>query len=476
MNTYVQNYWSLYLDFIHDFQKLKYSGFSLSYIVHFPGLIRNNPEIWKALHDEKFTERLKNQVKDQKEIQEVFNKYIQSHKKKTLVKNKHGKVVVNYDTILRFPAKTFDEYFDRSKTMVIIAGSKNHQKRSSSAATKNKMLYSIPTKYLSNYEIDTKKAVIQLKNQAKAMFKSYKTHHLYKDKNFQKLFLNKIAEIVNCIEQSIRFLDDVSVACIVVPSTHSYISRILALVAAEKGIATICMQHGIIANEFGYIPKIANVDAVYGQYEIDWYEKLGVPKGSLEIIGHPRFDQAFQPSTIKRTNFNKQLGLDNRKKTLMVVVRGNRSIGKWKILLDTISKGLDLNVLIKDFPSKIPNELDKMYPFVHSTQAFDLYDLLPNVDCVVSYTSTVGLEAMLLNKQVFILHSTLPSYTGYFDGLGEVVQKDPKKLGELIVRYFNDPRWGNYLNEKRESFLHYAYPDLSMSGERLNKLINRLTS
>ncbi|WP_157087621.1 hypothetical protein [Oceanobacillus damuensis] len=454
---------------------MNYRGFTISYICHFPSLIRNNTVLWNDLYDEKFTKRLKNQVKEQKEIQEAFNNYIQSHKKKPLVKIKHGKVVVNYDTILRFPVKTFDDYFDRSKTMIVMAGSKKNKKKSSSANTYNKMLYNIPTKILSNYEINTKKAVIQLQNQARAMFKSYKGHHLYKDEKFQILFLKKITEIVNCIEQSILFLDDVSVSCIVFSNTHSYISRILALAAAEKGIPTICMQHGIIGNEFGYIPKIAAINAVYGNFEVRWYKKMGVPKNSLAIIGHPRFDQAFMSPKITRSKFYKQLGLDKSKKTVMLVVRGNRDIAKWRILIRMISKKLKINILIKDFPSKNPHALTKEFPSVHSTQSYDLYDILPNVDLVISYPSTVALEAMLLNKPLFILDKKLPSYTGYYNSLDEVVQKDPEKLGKLAVRYFNDPNWGIYVQEKKRNFLRNAYPDFSMSGKRLKRLINSLT-
>ncbi|MEC5424233.1 hypothetical protein QGM71_12100 [Virgibacillus sp. C22-A2] len=465
MNTYVKNYWSLYLDFIHDFQNLKYSGFSLSYLVHFPALIRKNPEIWKALYDESFTNRLTRQVKDQQEFQDVFDKYFQSHRKKSFVKNENRKVVVIADRLIRFPSRTFDDYFKPHKT-VLIHTNKN---KSIEPAANN-----IPTKYISDYKPDIKRETIQVKNKARALLKSFKGHHLYKEENFQKVLLTKLEAIINQIEICKKILKDVPASCIVVSSPNHF-GRVVALVAAEQGIATICMQHGIIANEFGYIPKIATIDAVYGQYEVDWYRKLGVAKKSLAIIGHPRFDQAFQSQTSNRIDFNKELGLDNRKKTLLVVVRGDRNIGKWKILLDTISKELDLNILVKDFPNTNPHELTKAFPYVHSTQAFDLYDILPNVDCVVSYTSTVGLEAMLMKKPVFILHNTLPSYTGYFDDLGDVVQKDPKKLGGLIVKYYNDPAWSRHVDGKREKFLHYAYPDLGMSGERLSKLVNRLT-
>ncbi|WP_339227470.1 CDP-glycerol glycerophosphotransferase family protein [Oceanobacillus sp. FSL K6-2867] len=474
MNTYVKNYWSLYLDFLYDFQKLNYKGFSLSFICHFPSLIRKNTELWKGLYDEKFSDQLKNEVRDQKEIQEVFNNYILSHKKKQLVKVKQGKVVVNYDTILRFPEKTFNDYFDRSKTMIVMAGSKNNKKRSGSVYV-NSTLFNLPVNYLSNYKIDTKKDIVRLQNQAKSMFKSYKNHHLYKDGNFQTLFLKKIAEIVNCIEQSIHFYDEVLVSCLLVASTHSYISRILLLVAAERGIPSICIQHGILANEFGFIPKIATVDAVYGNYEMGWYKRLGVSKKSIAITGHPRFDQAFQPSTVKRSRLYKQLGLDKNKKTIMIVVRGNRDIAKWRILINTISKRINLNIVIKDYPIKTPHDLTKEFPFVHSSQDYNLYDILPNVDVIVSYPSTVCLEAMLVNKPLFVLNKKLPSYTGYYDSLDEIVQKDPKQLGELIVRFFNDSNWRAYVHEKREKFLQNAYPDSSMSGERLKKLINSLT-
>jgi len=95
---------------------------------------------------------------------------------------------------------------------------------------------------------------------------------------------------------------------------------------------------------------------------------------------------------------------------------------------------------------------------------------------VVSYSSTVGLEAMLANKTVFILNEEFPGYSGYYNNLDEMVQTDPRKLGELIKKYFNDPNWHIDAQKKREEFLKYAYPDVSMSGERLKKLINRMTS
>lgn len=65
---------------------------------------------------------------------------------------------------------------------------------------------------------------------------------------------------------------------------------------------------------------------------------------------------------------------------------------------------------------------------------------------------------MLVNKPLFVLNKKLPSYTGYYDSLDEIVQKDPKQLGELIVRFFNDSNWRAYVHEKRKNSFRMLIP------------------
>ncbi|WP_067724743.1 hypothetical protein [Oceanobacillus damuensis] len=510
MNTFVKNYWSLYLDFLKDFEKLNYKGFSLPYLCHLPSFIINREPFWGELHDAKFARKLKNQVNDQSEFQEAYNKFVKSHEK-ALVKNKGGKVVIHVDKLLRFPPDTLDPS-NTIQLMTIGKGkrvkppivSKSHVNNTKSATSRkkkkkvvsltntvvikrekvkknnvvitNKMVNKLPVYYFNNYATDTKKAVLQVQNQARTMFKTYKNHHLYKDRKFQEWFQDNLAVVINQIEMTINFLNDVSASCIVVSTTHSYKSRILAVVAAKKGIPTICMQHGIMSSELGYIPKIATIDAVYGSFERDWYRKIGASDKSLAIIGHPRFDQVYARPSVTRDKFNRKLRLDPNKKTLMIVVRGDSEIHKWRTIIKTISKKIDLNIIIKNYPSKAPHALTKEFSFVHSTQGYNIYEIFPNVDAVVAYSSTVGLEAMLANKSVFIMEETFVGYTGYYTGLGKLVQSNPRKLGEEIIKYFTDAKSRSYAENKRKKFLRYAYPSSTKSGERLQNLIKRLTS
>ncbi|MDQ0159587.1 CDP-glycerol glycerophosphotransferase family protein [Alkalibacillus salilacus] len=468
MNTYVQNYWSLYLEFIRDFESITYNGFSLSYLVHFPALIRNNPEIWRQLDKDTFAKKLTRRIDDQSEVQQLFDQYIHSQRKETGNANKSNKVLFIDDQLLRIPPEILNNYFNPSKTVVV----KTNHKKSPQDSSLN-----MPVHYVNDYLPNVNAATIHMRLQVKKLLESYKDHHLYQKPEFQKNLFNRMSTVINQIEICNNILKDIPTSCIVISSPNHF-SRVVTFVAAKRGIPTICTQHGIIGNEFGYIPKIANIDAVYGQYEVDWYKALGVKEEALEITGHPRFDQAFQPRPISRVTFDKSLGLDHNKKTLLVVVRGERNISKWETLLETISasKEFEWNIVLKDFPNTDTHELERRFPFIQSAGSYDLYETLLHVDCVVSYPSTVGLEAMLVNKPVFIMQNKLLSYTGYFDRLGELVQKDPEKLAALIIKFINDPKWSQEVDERRDKFISYAYPDIGLSSERLYDLIHKLST
>src|SRR5690606_38553025 len=131
---------------------------------------------------------------------------------------------------------------------------------------------------------------------------------------FQRTLLKQIADIINRIEEVYNFLKKVSISCIVISNPH-YINRILAFAAAENGIPTICMQHGIVGKS--YTPKIATIDAVYGEFERRWYMNLGIPKNALEMIAHPKFDQLLTRKKLSKSEFYKRFGLDTRKNTLL---------------------------------------------------------------------------------------------------------------------------------------------------------------
>ena len=344
MDTFLKNYWSLYNDFLIKFEKINYAGYSLAYLCHFPSYVTTDDQLWNKLYDPNFIQHIEHEIQDQKEIQAKFNDFILQHTKKT--KKDHpskGKVVIHIDKLLRFPPTTFSNYFDAKHTINLVTSEKKVQLNKNNVSVSQSPIidgstarkkYHVPTKGinqittipLSRYYTNIDSEIAKIKKQVIAILNSNHVHYVFRTSNFRNWLLSKLHAVMNRIVMSKRFFEENAVSCIIVSTTHSYINRILAVIAAEKGIPTICMQHGIMSSELGYIPKIATIDAVYGQFEKDWYEKLGISGSSIKIIGHPRFDQAYQKPKLTRDQFYRKLTLDRNKKTILFVVRGDKHV------------------------------------------------------------------------------------------------------------------------------------------------------
>ncbi|KAB8135800.1 hypothetical protein F9U64_11065 [Gracilibacillus oryzae] len=503
MNNFQKNYWSMYLDFIRDFEALSFQGYSLPYLCHLPSYILPNTSLLQNLKRAEYSKNIKNEITSQKQFQQVFNHFIQNHTKKT-VKKAQGKVVIHMDKLLRFPTSVIMGHFDHKRTILLTNGKLSGNKAipNANSVRVNKKARAVPltntinvkqvkvkNNHPTNYKVKQKMVTLSLESYEKnieanislvqkeaiKLLNKYKDHHLYGHNTFRKWLLNNLKVVMIQIDATRRFLKHIAVSCVIVSTTHSYINRILAIVAASKGIPTICMQHGIIASELGYLPKIAAIDAVYGQYEKDWFINNGAPKGSVEVIGHPRFDQISQQSNVPQRLFQSKLGLDPKKKTVMFAVRGQEDVDQWRKLIQFLSQKLDINIVIKNYPSRSPHQLTKEFPNVYSTMHYPLYDIFANVDAVIAYPSTVGLEALISKKPVFILDKDANGNTNYYQGLDDLIHKNPKILAHQVYRYFSSPVDKKRIDATHQTFLDNAYATEKRSIDRLLKLIQRLT-
>lgn len=468
MDTFTENYWGLYLDFLDDFGNLIYKGYRLAYLCHYRSLIRENEDLMASLETKAFTKKLKNRVESPLEVQSRFNSFKAPYQK-TWRRGKGGKVVLHdVHDLLRFPGETLSNHFDKKNTLVI--EEKGMKEREESFPHVKGFDY----QYFKDYEEKAEEAITLTKRKAKEMIQSFPGHHMYADETFQKRFLLQLVKIINRINESINLFKRVNVSAIVVPSTHYPESRTLVVVAANNGIPTVCMQHGIISGEIGYLPKLADIDAVYGQYEVDWYKNRGAKDKGTEIIGHPRFDLIRNPPTVGREKLMKQLGLTLNKKNVLLVVRGHAQYKEWDQFLKKITVKQQVNLILKDFPNHKIHPLTKSNPYVHRSKGCKLYDLIHMSDVVVTYYSTVALEAMLAGKPVFILDRPFGGYSGYFGKMGDLSQEDPGKLASLFSDYIKGGKMSMYANRKIEEFLSYAYNSKEKSGKRLIELLKRL--
>ncbi|MBN9654809.1 hypothetical protein J0K78_11080 [Halobacillus sp. GSS1] len=472
MDTFERNFWSLYKEFLEVFKDVKFRGISIPYLCHFRSLFTNHVELKKNLSSDSFINHLSYQVNDKKSFQKLFTEFKASHTNRKVPRNKDGKLALyNAANLLRFPSEIVIKYFKPEETFVIrdVRG-KNTQKTNGIPKTAE----GLPAYYLIDYDESIDDKVDAILKQVATIMKKYKTHPLFGHVTFKDAFNNQVERIVHRIVESYNMISQLPISCIVFSSTHYYQSRTLAIVAAKHNIPTICMQHGIIGSENGYMPKVADVDAVYGQFEVDWFMGLGVSKESVRIVGHPRFDLINQSAKVTRQKVHEDLGIDGRKRTILLIVRGNAYMKYWRRLLKALEQWGPCNVIIKDQPPRTPHPLTDNFPFAVSSKNYHLYTLLPNVDAVVAYLSTVGLEAMIAGKPVFLMSTPAPTYSGYYDTLGQMIQDDPEGLAHIVHRYFNDQKFKKKVDSKSKKFLSYAYPNGETSGKKLTTLIQEM--
>ncbi|CDQ20652.1 hypothetical protein [Halobacillus karajensis] len=470
MDTFERNFWSLYLEFIETFQEVKYKGISIPYLCHFRSLFTNNEELKKNLSTDAFIHQLSHKVKDKRSFQQRFTDFKNLHLNKQMERKANGKVALyNAANLLRFPTEITKKHFKPDCTLVIrdIRGKRTSKNPVTAEG--------LPAHYLNDYDESIDGHVTAIQKQAEGIIAKHKKHPLFDHPTFKVALNNQIDRIAHRIVESYNMIAKLPISCIVFSSTHYYQSRTLAVVAAKHNIPTICMQHGIVASENGYMPKIADVDAVYGYFEVNWFKSIGVSSEGVKVVGHPRFDLISKdPKMTKKALFSK-LGLDHQKKTILLIVRGNAYMKYWRKLLDSLEKFGSYNVIIKDFPVRTPHPLTENYTFAFSSKSYHLYDLLPHVDVVVAYLSTVGLEAMIAGKPVFLLSTPAPTYSGYYDRLGRMIQDDPQGLANIVHRYFNNEEFRVKVNSKRKKFLSYAYPNGKTSSQKLMDLITEMT-
>ncbi|MCP3029929.1 hypothetical protein LF817_01105 [Halobacillus sp. A1] len=463
MNDFERNYWSSYCDFIDLFAPLTYLGISIPLVSPYYVLIHENAI--NKLSDKALSKSIKTSIKKERDIQSHFEQRLNSYRKK--VSQSKGKVVL-YDTSLRIPELMLKEHFLPSETMILRQRSKNP-----------KPPHAIPAAPFISYSKVNKKTISEFQTKAIECLNKVNFHPIYGDKKFRNRLVKIIPGIMHQISAAVHFFEKTSVSCLVLGTTNSSDTRSMALAASLKGVPTICLQHGIPMLEFGYLPKVADYLAVYGSYDVEWYSNKGVPLTSLKSMGHPRFDEIFKMNVMDKKAFQTHFKLDPSKKTVLLVIHHEETEIPKAIIQQM--KGT-CNLIVKQRNGKQRDSektvlLQKEFPDVSFADDMHLYNLLHCVDAVISYESTIVLEAMLADKPVFIwkLRSLVPSSTNYYEQLNDYIFQDAgtlvKSVTAALEADFDKQTW----ERKKTEFLASKYfAQTATSIHQLKALIQSL--
>ncbi|MFC0562369.1 capsular polysaccharide export protein, LipB/KpsS family [Halalkalibacter alkalisediminis] len=463
MDFHLKYYWSLYLEFIEVFKELNYKGILLPILLNFSELIKENVAIQEEMKKAYFLDNLKNKIYLEKQIQPYFDQYKPFRRNSNVPAQKMGKVLL-YEYVLRFPYHTLKNNFNPKNTIIL----RKERKMGTSKL--------LPTYFLDENKSNISALIKKMQVQAKDIFSSSSCHPVFKNIDFQERFNKAMPPLLNDLVTIGNFFNKVPISCVVVGTTEDPQSRSIVAVASTKGIPSICMQHGLIIREDGYLPVISTKQAVYGEFEKKWYLSKGVSESQIEIVGHPRFDEIFTKQF--SGSLQRELNLNIEKKRVLLATQpSDRS--KWGKLINHLIKDPSIEVIIKPHPLEINNKDYLYYKMLSSkyrrvklilNKKLHLYDVLSNVNVVVVSASTVGLEGMLFGKPVAVLKGTA---TNYYNSLGDFVQSDPSILAKKIKRVLNEVSIKKRYEKRRKEFISYAYPQ-KYSVNRLLKLMDKL--
>ncbi|MBN8235725.1 hypothetical protein JF544_10730 [Halobacillus kuroshimensis] len=475
MDIIEQKYWSVYLDFLDDFQSLYYKEHSIPYLCYYRGLIQGNKGLMEIYQQKGWVSFVRNHVTDVRVVQQRFDGYKARFQKKKIRGEKKKLVLYDGYGLLRLPSSTLLRLNRTFETLYIV--DREHSQKKGEKKPKVKSLDEtvlvkrpasmkktaesvLPPRYFDEYKVNVHKEVLRLQNEAKAILARKKAagHPVYAVPYFEKALMKQIDQVVHRVEQIGALLQREGVGCVIVPYSQYMESRIFSILGAVHNVPVAALQHGIISDAFGYLPCVTDYKLVFGHYEKHWFLSRGVPEKRIVVMGHPRFDEVYKAVQTNAARIKQHIGLPIHKKNLLIIVRSNYQMKKWESFLRSLTLSDSVNLIIKDFPDHTPHYLTKKFPSTFHSKNQALSDLIQLSDAVVSYHSTAGLEGLMAGKPVFILNNNFYGYSGYFDSLGRLKQDDPVRLAGLVNAFLKNGGVSAHDQSLMQSFKQRTYP------------------
>ncbi|MBB3113311.1 hypothetical protein FHS18_005423 [Paenibacillus phyllosphaerae] len=460
---YLNHYWSLFADYIDGFGELAHHGIPLPLLANF---YRYLDEQSRALMSEPdFNTVLRHEISDIGQIQPLFDRYVDAIKR-TPKKQPRGKILIN-GTYHRFSPDVFLQHFAPETTLLLSRG---------------KPYMGIPIVTLAHYEPDTADLIERSIRKAENLFNTFSGHPIFGNPYFKEKVLQEIPLTIKALAATERMLDANPVSCFLAGTTEDLISRAVVLKGAARGIPSVCLQHGVIMGEEAFLPAFATKQAVYGQYESEWYTGRGVRPESIEVIGHPRYDAIFTDGYKPEETFLKQTSCKAGTFKILLATQPLTDKSAVQEAVKQLASLGQVEIIVKPHPWEVKKgyaqaymHLADMLPNVKQFPlSLQLYDVLPHVDLVIMNNSTVGLEAMLYGKPVvvFLDHEPEREYP-YYEQLIPYVAATTDRLVTLVQQLMTDPLIRQDAAAKAAAFVGHSYP-VRMSGRKLRMLLNRL--
>ena len=194
-------------------------------------------------------------------------------------------------------------------------------------------------------------------------------------------------------------------------------------VLRSRGIPVVVIQHGILSRDlagFYVMPKVGDIQAVWGEYYRKWHTDRGKPAESQVVTGCPRYDGLFNLPPLDRDRLSRQFGLDPKLKVVLVATEWfeadtyrhtvEEEENYIRLVLRSLKVHGDVQIVVKLHPGfqeryqAIVSEVAAQEGVQVVIAKDSLWDLISLSSLVIVAISSVCVEALILGKPVISIN------------------------------------------------------------------------
>lgn len=319
---------------------------------------------------------------------------------------------------------------------------------------------------------------------------------LIKD-DFSPFVMNQMSRAMKDYRIVDRYIVKSRTDAIVVGQDFLGVQRLVVALGNTRGIPTMVLQHGGTLKLYPYfVSPISKIVGTWGEKWADWFINLGVRRERIKITGEPYYDDFLENrDNFNRSSFLSRFRIPEGKKIILYAYQPDVTISalSFNMLNEKVSYKICKTVgNVEDywmiFKLRPGDSLDKGLKIVERSGAknvvviskTDNSELLKASDLIITRSSTMAFEGMLLGKPVISLNLYLKWSNEWklFSKNSGVMEIDKEEdLLSTIERIFEESKLKESLDAGRKEFLkkYFYFPENS-SSQKVVECIKTLIS
>ena len=334
---------------------------------------------------------------------------------------------------------------------------------------------------------------------------TYKNIPLFEllEEKFSELFHRKFIDAIKYIEMMDKAVKKEKPSIIVIIDEYGLYGRAAILAGKKNNVPILAIQHGMLTpNDLGCVhPKgeislgnfitpnycpIPDRTAVSGEYYKNILIKQGsYPNNSVVVTGQPKYDLLVNANKIfKKEIFFEKFKIGHQKKIALFATQPlpkNENELLFNSIFRAIKKLKNIQLIIKLHPNEYDDSLHrniakKVGLNIILTKDVNLFELLNACDFLMTVSSTVAIEAMILGKPVMIIDlKTKPDETSFVNSGAALGVYNANEISHTINKIFKNSDILKNLKFNSSKFVYnHAYKIDGLASKRISEMIENM--